>query len=243
MSTIKVMVGDREIGTHSVSKENILVGRAPEVDVFIPNLSVSRKHGRIFKKNGKWYYEDLCSTNGTYINNSRVTLCQLNSGTELTIGKCKIIFYDRISSKETSSTYSINFSKILEEESEQKKGQVDESIKYDPTAVIKITPIQTNNKKQIKPIAYVEVVDTKEKINISEEVVYIGKDADCKIRLNGFLIGAKHAKIEYDGENIKIISLKSFPAVTVNGTKITERILKKDDYIGIGSYRLRIRFF
>ncbi|MCX7958042.1 MAG: FHA domain-containing protein [Deltaproteobacteria bacterium] len=244
MSSIKILLGEREISTHPISKENILLGRAPEADIFIPNLAVSRKHGRIFKKNGKWYYEDLCSTNGTYLNTSRISLCQLNTGTELVIGKCRIIFSEETTPHNTHSAYSINIKKLLEDEPDNKKGQVDETIKFDKTAVIKINPLPNGNgKKQLKPISYIEIADTKEKINISDEITYIGKDAECKIRLNGLLIASKHAKIEYDGENIRLIALKNFPAVSVNGIKITERILKKDDYIDIGSYRMRIRFF
>jgi len=244
MSSIKILLGEREISTHNISKDNILLGRAPEADIFIPNLAVSRKHGRIFKKNNKWYYEDLCSTNGTYINTSRISLCQLSTGLELLIGKCRIIFIESSAPKDTHSSYSINIKKLLEEEDDPKSGQVDETIKFDKTAVIKITPPQNGNvKKQLKAIAYIEIADNKEKINICEEVTYIGKDPECKIRLNGFFIASKHAKIEYDGENIKITALKNFPAVSVNGVKITERVLKKDDYIDIGSYRMRIRFF
>lgn len=244
MSGVKVLVGEKEIGVHLFEKDSILLGRAPEVDIFIPNLAISRKHGRIFKKGGKWFYEDLCSTNGTYVKSFKISLCQLTSGTELHIGKCKIIFFDGPAKQDRISDYKIDFKKILEEDNEVPKAQLDESIKFDKTAIIKINNCQNSNeRKQLKPIAYIEVVDTKEKINIDEEEIYIGKDSGCRIRLSGFFIAPRHAKIEYDGENIRLISLKSFPSVSVNGIKISERILKKDDYIDVGSYRLRIRFF
>lgn len=249
MGSIKILLGNREISNHNIDKDTVILGRAPEADIFIPNLAVSRKHGRIFKKNGKWFYEDLCSTNGTYINCSKISLVQLNSGTELLIGKCKIVFFEKAQSKDTHSPYSINVKKLLEEDNESlngAKGKIDESIKFDKTLVIKINnqpPTNGSETKPLKPIAYLEYADTKEKINISDSVIYIGKDPECKIRINGLLIASKHAKIEYDGENIKLVALKNFPAVTVNGVKISERILKKDDYIDIGSYRLRIRFY
>jgi len=247
MSTIKILLGEREIGNHSIEKDTVLLGRAPEVDICIPNLAVSRRHGRIFKKNGRWFYEDLCSTNGTYLGVSKITLCQLSSGTELVIGKCKLIFFEAAIDQESSkSPYSINIKKILEEDEDNKKtkGQIDETIRFDKTSVIKIQPKQNGNgEKKIKPIAYIECSDTKEKIDISEEITFIGKDPECKIRINGFLIGSKHAKIIFNGENITLISLKGFPAVSVNGIKITEKSLKNDDYIDIGSYRFRIRFY
>lgn len=248
MSTIKILLGEKQIGNYRVEKESVILGRAPEVDICIPNLAVSRKHGRIFKKNDRWFYEDLCSTNGTYMGSSKITLCQVMSGTELIIGKCRIIFSESNQKQDDSHPpYSIDWRKILNEEEGEGdiKVKIDETIKFDKTVIIKSKPRLNDHKKQenIKPIAYIEFVDRKEKINISEQVIYIGKDPDCKIRINGLMIGPKHARIEFNDECIKIIALKSFPSVCVNGQKITERILKKDDYIDIGSYRLRIRFF
>ncbi len=245
MSGIKVLLGEREISSHSICKDCIFVGRAPEVDIFIPNLAVSRKHGRIFKKDGRWFYEDLCSTNGTYINTSKITLCQLNEGTELIIGKCRIIFTNSIQNKDKHSAYSIDIKKLLNEDDEKpQKGKIDETIKFDKTIVIKLSQNQNGNKKkQVNPIAYIESIDKKEKINIDEEVIFIGKAPECRIKINGLLISPKHARLEFNGEEIKLIALKNFPSVSVNGVKITERILKKDDYIDIGSYRFRIRFF
>lgn len=245
MSGIKVLLGKREIGIHPINKDSVILGRAPEVDVFIPNLAVSRKHGRIFKKDGRWFYEDLCSTNGTYINTSKITLCQLNEGTELIIGKCRIIFTNSVQNKDKlSAAYSIDIKKLLDEDTEKsQKRRIDETIKFDRTTVIKLSQSQNGNKKkQISPIAYIEFVDTKEKINIDEEEIFFGKSPECRIKINGLLISHKHAKLEFNGEEIKLISLKNFPSVSVNGVKITERILKNDDYIDIGSYRFRIRF-
>ncbi|MGC8928278.1 MAG: FHA domain-containing protein [Myxococcota bacterium] len=248
MSSIKILLGAREISSHNIDKDTVILGRSPESDIFIPNLAVSRKHGRIFRKNGKWFYEDLCSTNGTYLNSSKVSLVQLNQGIELVIGKYKIIFFESSQVKDAHPAYSIDFKKLLEEDEESSngwRGKIDESIRFDRTLVIKYNQPRTDGKgkKEIKPIAYIEFADTKEKINISDEIIYIGKAPECKVRINGLLIASRHAKIEYDGENIKLIALKSFPAVYVNGVKVSERILKKDDYIDIGSYRLRIRFF
>jgi len=246
MIGIKILLGDRELGSHTIEKDTVLIGRAPEVDICIPNLSVSRRHGRIFKKNGKWFYEDLCSTNGTYQGVSKVSLCQLSNGTELVIGRCRIIFSESMDkSVGSKSPYAIDIRKILEEEEdEHSKSQIDSTIKFDKTAVIKIQPRQDGNgDKKGRAVAYLECSDTKDKVDIEEGEIFIGKDEGCRVRINGLLIGSRHAKISYDGQNIIITALKSFPAVSVNGVKITERVLKNDDYIDIGSYRFRIRFY
>ena len=54
------------------SKEQIIIGRSPAADYRINDFSVSRRHARIFRKNGRYYIEDLHSLNGTYVNNRRI---------------------------------------------------------------------------------------------------------------------------------------------------------------------------
>lgn len=52
-------------------KEHIL-GRYPSNDIVIPDPYVSRRHARLFFKDGKWFIEDLDSTNGTIVNNEDI---------------------------------------------------------------------------------------------------------------------------------------------------------------------------
>ena len=48
------------------------IGRFPTNDIVLPDPYVSRKHARIFFSEGKWYIEDLNSTNGTIVNNEDI---------------------------------------------------------------------------------------------------------------------------------------------------------------------------
>jgi len=49
-----------------------ILGRYPSNDIVIPDPYVSRRHARIYYKDGEWYIEDLDSTNGTIINNEDI---------------------------------------------------------------------------------------------------------------------------------------------------------------------------
>ena len=68
-------------------------GRNPESDVFLDDVTVSRRHVEVRRKQDGWYVHDLGSLNGTYVNRERVDVTKLASGDELQIGKFKLVFF------------------------------------------------------------------------------------------------------------------------------------------------------
>ncbi|NPA97501.1 MAG: FHA domain-containing protein [Crenarchaeota archaeon] len=54
--------------TKALKPGDYVVGRDPSCDIVIPDPYVSRKHMRIFYRDGKWYVVDMGSKNGTFIN-------------------------------------------------------------------------------------------------------------------------------------------------------------------------------
>ncbi len=66
-----------------------IVGRYPTNDIVIPDPYVSRRHARIFYKDGEWYIEDLDSTNGTIVGNEDIRgkgAKKIEDGTEIVVG-------------------------------------------------------------------------------------------------------------------------------------------------------------
>ena len=68
-------------------------GRHPESDIFLDDVTVSRRHAEFRRQQGKFVIHDVGSLNGTYVNRQRVEEAQLASGDELQIGKFKLTFY------------------------------------------------------------------------------------------------------------------------------------------------------
>ena len=68
-------------------------GRHPESDIFLDDVTVSRRHAEFRRKDGKFFVRDVGSLNGTYVNRRRVEESELASGDELQIGKFKLTFY------------------------------------------------------------------------------------------------------------------------------------------------------
>jgi len=72
-----------------------LIGRAPECDIFLDDVTVSRKHAVIVQRDGGFFVNDQGSLNGTFVNRKRVESAQLEDGDELQIGKYRLTFLDR----------------------------------------------------------------------------------------------------------------------------------------------------
>ncbi len=66
-----------------------ILGRFPTNDIVIPDPYVSRRHARIFYSDGKWFIEDLGSTNGTIVDNEDIRgkgTQELKDGSEILVG-------------------------------------------------------------------------------------------------------------------------------------------------------------
>ncbi len=70
----------------------ITLGRDPGSDIFLDDITVSRKHAKITVSDDSVLVSDLCSLNGTYVNQERQEQAQLKAGDELQIGKFKMLF-------------------------------------------------------------------------------------------------------------------------------------------------------
>ncbi len=65
----------------------VTIGRDPEADIQIDNISVSRLHAKIIEGPNYYLLEDLGSTNGTFVNGKRVTKKYIKEDDEIIIGK------------------------------------------------------------------------------------------------------------------------------------------------------------
>lgn len=76
-----------------LDSETTEVGRNPDSDIFLDDITVSRRHAEITRKEGESFrLNDVGSLNGTYVNKERVEEATLRSGDEIQIGKFKLIF-------------------------------------------------------------------------------------------------------------------------------------------------------
>ena len=75
--------------------DRLTIGRRPDSDVFLDDVTVSRDHALLVRRGDDLYLDDLGSLNGTYVNRQRVDSHRLADGDELQIGKYKLTFLAR----------------------------------------------------------------------------------------------------------------------------------------------------
>ena len=71
------------------------IGRSPETDVFLDDVTVSREHATLVRRAGHWLLDDSGSLNGTYVNRHRIESHRLEDGDELQVGKFKLTYISR----------------------------------------------------------------------------------------------------------------------------------------------------
>ncbi len=70
----------------------IVVGRAPESDLFLDDVTVSRRHAEVRVVDGGWEIADAGSLNGSYVNRRRIDRQVLAGGDEVQIGKYRFVY-------------------------------------------------------------------------------------------------------------------------------------------------------
>jgi len=71
------------------------IGRTPDCDIFLDDVTVSRRHAIVAKGAGTFTIEDLGSLNGTFLNRHRIEKAELENGDEIQIGKYRLILLGR----------------------------------------------------------------------------------------------------------------------------------------------------
>jgi len=87
--------GGRAGESFAVDRERMTIGRRPDCDVFLDDVTVSRDHALLVQRGDSWFLDDCGSLNGTYVNRSRIESQRLEEGDEVQIGKYKLTYHAR----------------------------------------------------------------------------------------------------------------------------------------------------
>jgi hypothetical protein len=87
--------GGRVGESFPLNGDRMTIGRRPDSDIFLDDVTVSRDHAILVRRGSDFYLDDCGSLNGTYVNRHRIESHHLVDGDELQIGKYKLAYLSR----------------------------------------------------------------------------------------------------------------------------------------------------
>ena len=91
-AVLVVRQGPKRGSRIALDAELTTMGRHPDSDIFLDDITVSRRHAEIARIGGAFEVTDAGSLNGTYVNQVLVERAVLADGDELQVGKFKLVF-------------------------------------------------------------------------------------------------------------------------------------------------------
>lgn len=93
MLQISLNLDGKTLANYESQADSISIGRNPKNDIQIENMAVSNFHAVVKKMLNTYFIEDLNSTNGTFVNEKKISKYELLDGDEVIIGKHSLQFH------------------------------------------------------------------------------------------------------------------------------------------------------
>jgi pSer/pThr/pTyr-binding forkhead associated (FHA) protein len=96
MPTLQITLPDGSQVSHELTEETITIGRLPDSNIHIDDISVSSHHAQLTLSGGDYHLKDLNSTNGTRVNGQAISDKQLHNGYKIRFGKIEVLYQSEI---------------------------------------------------------------------------------------------------------------------------------------------------
>ena len=208
-----VRLKGRPLKTYPFSGAEMSVGRLPENEIVIDNLSVSRKHAVFTSRKGGYALRDLGSKNGTLLNDKPVSEANLSNGDVIMIGKYEILF--QIPTLEASHPEDLDQTVVIPHFRAETAGARKPACAGPPPRLFRKSAM--------------------EEYPLDKERIVIGRGKDSDIRLSGIFAPRVTVEVLRKGSEYVLQKIEGRNKVTINGEEMEERTLEKEDLIAIGS--------
>ncbi|MDZ7288706.1 MAG: FHA domain-containing protein [candidate division KSB1 bacterium] len=229
-----------EIEIHA---EQVTIGRDPENDIRLADLTVSRLHGRLTRQTGgRYYIEDLNSRNGIRVNGHVITQpLALTDGDRVQVGVYQLIFLDpvevtRLNQEQISTTTEL----MLRETSGSAPARVGSPQGRGHESAAAPSAEEKSESGEFAPGIGILVNEANNAIfTIDRDHIVLGSEGQVDIRVPG--PKQIRATIARRGKHFYICSETPLPCVSVNGRPVMNSQLVYNDRIEIGERRFIFR--
>jgi pSer/pThr/pTyr-binding forkhead associated (FHA) protein len=218
MAKITVMFGAEPQGDFTLDKDEMKVGRATDCEIVVDNLGVSRHHCSIVRDGDNWAVVDKGSNNGTFVGGQRITRHVLKNGDRVIMGKHSLV-YDAHG---------------VAEAGDKKKTAVgmggEMTMFVDQSALAKAMANSEGSKRMAIAL---NQGGRQMNVTLMKDETLLGSSPGADIPAKGFLVKPIQAKIVKAAGGHHLISFGGWRGVFVNGSKVTDAMLKAGDVITI----------
>jgi pSer/pThr/pTyr-binding forkhead associated (FHA) protein len=233
MPKILIKFEDSVLKVIETNRDRITIGRNVRNDIQIDNLAVSNFHARLEKHLGHYYMEDLDSTNGTFINDRRISKWALNDNDAVTIGKHTLVFLmdgeDRNETRPDLLELEMDKTMVLDTRSHRerltRKAEDGEPIAQEgPVGVLTILEGSAGQHEYV----------------LSDRLTLIGKDNGATVKLDGLLAPKIAGFVARDKNGYTLIPPDQRSKIKINGRVTHDGVFLQDaDQIEIGGVVMR----
>jgi len=235
MSKVMLKFKEAVLKEIPLDKDTVTIGRNPGNDINIDNLAISGFHAKLINRGGRFFIEDLNSTNGTFVNGKRISECALNNNDDIVIGKHSLIFISPQAVEEDKT-----------ETLKIKKPAMGETIIIDPKkhkAMIEEARAagQSGPGEKLGGFTIIEGNTDKREYELTGRLTTIGKSDTAGIKLKGLFAPKVAALINRTKSGYFISpSDESGKKLKVNGAAVEGRHeLKDGDIVDVANIKMQ----
>ena len=230
MARLILMFNKQVLKEYPIMKESITIGRNKDNVISIDNLAVSGYHARIDKAGSDFILTDLQSTNGTFINDKKVTSHKLSHGDNVIIGKHVLLFVATEKAKVEKGAKQLDMDKTMMLNTAKQKELLAKQEKPGQIA------------KPVEKIGVISFIDGSGlgEIELTKKLTKIGKADTSEIKLGGMLMAPTTATISKRPNGYTISFTGGMTKLKVNGKLVKDNTQLNDfDTIELGSYKFQ----
>lgn len=237
MASFKLAVrfSGKLVETLEFDKDQVTIGRAPDCDVVVDNLGVSRVHVQIERTGDFFILRDLKSNNGTFVRGEKIAKYNLNHSDEFFLGKHSITFLKGEEDTEDEWLDSSPNTEVIQGGGQQGRDIQGMTMSMDAKelALMQI-------KKKANLAAYLTITtDTgfRKQFPITKTATFFGTNSDCEFPLEGWFINKRHVVLLREDSGFRIIHLGNKKPPKINGQEVDDHKLKHSDVIEVENIR------
>jgi pSer/pThr/pTyr-binding forkhead associated (FHA) protein len=226
MLRILLKFNDSVLKVIESDKAEITLGRNLKNDIQIDNLAVSNFHARIEHQLGHYFIEDLNSTNGTYVNDKKISKWGLQDGDTASIGKHSLVFMLEGGQVAGEGIRELNMDQTMVLDTEKQRELVEkaELTSAGPPARLKLESGKASH----------------DEYQMTARLTEIGKGETAQVRLEGLFAPKNVAYVTRDPKGYTLVPGDNGDKLRLNGVKIDKgTTLKNGDVIVAGKAHFR----